>query len=78
MAQKTSASTRFNRARAQWLDKHGYISCTTAMSAATERLAKGEQEVALMFCDLSRELLQKSEVYVRSMVGECSQQPQAA
>ena len=78
MAQKTSASTRFNRARAQWLDKHGYISCTTAMAAATETLAKGEPEVALMFCGLSRELLQKSEVYVRNVFGESSRRPQAA
>jgi hypothetical protein len=78
MAQKTSAQSRFKSARAQWLDEHGYISCTTAMAAATERLAKGEPEVALMFCDLSRELLQKSEVYVRSVVGESSQRPQAA
>jgi hypothetical protein len=81
MAQKTSRSklahSRFERARAQRLDEHGYISCTTAMAAATETLAKGEAEVALMFCDLARELLGKSEVYVRRVVGE-SPQPQAA
>ena len=82
MAQKTSRSTlaahsRFERARAQRLDEHGYISCTTAMAAASETLAKGEADVALMFCDLARELLGKSEVYVRRVVGE-SPQPQAA
>jgi hypothetical protein len=83
MAQKTSRSktaahTRFERARAQRLDEHGYISCTTAMAAATETLAKGEPEVALMFCDLSRELLERSEVYVRRVIGARSPQPQAA
>jgi|HubBroStandDraft_6_1064221.scaffolds.fasta_scaffold4188852_1 hypothetical protein len=82
MAQKTSRSksaahSRFDRARAQRLDEHGYISCTTAMAAATETLAKGEAEVALMFCDLARELLGKSEAYIRHVVGE-GPQPQAA
>lgn len=82
MAQKTSRSklaarSRFELARAQRLEEQGYISCTTAMAAATETLAKGESEVALMFCDLARELLGKSEVYVRRVVGE-SPQPQAA
>jgi hypothetical protein len=78
MAQKTSAQSRFKSARAQWLEEHGYISCTTAMAAATETLAKGEAEVALMFCDLARELLGKSEVYVQQAVGESGQRPQAA
>ena len=78
MAQKTSVQSRFKSARAHWLEKHGYISCTTAMAAATETLAKGEAEVALMFCDLARELLGKSEVYVRQVVGESGQRPQAA
>ncbi len=82
MAQKTSrtklaAHSRFERLRAQRLEEHGYISCTTAMASASETLAKGEAEVALMFCDLARELLAKSEVYVRRVVGE-SPQPQAA
>jgi hypothetical protein len=82
MAQKTSRSklaahSRFERARAQRLDEHGYISCTTAMAAASETLAKGEADVALMFCDLARVLLGKSEVYVRRVVAE-SPQPQAA
>jgi hypothetical protein len=48
------------------------------MDVATEALAKGEPEVALMFCDLSRELLEQSEGYVQSMFGARSPQPQAA
>jgi hypothetical protein len=83
MAQRTSGSrlaahSRFERLREQHIEKHGYISCTTAMAAAAERLAKGEPEVALMFCDLSRQLLEQSEVYVRTVVGAGSPQPQAA
>ena len=83
MAQKTSRSklaphSRFERLRAQHIEEHGYISCTTAMAVAAERLAHDEAEVALMFCDLARDLLGKSELYVRSVVGEPSPQPQAA
>jgi hypothetical protein len=83
MVQKTSrpkvaAHSRFERLRAQQIKEHGYISCTTAMAVAAKRLAKGDPEIALMFCDLSRELLEKSEVYVRSVVGESNPQHQAA
>jgi hypothetical protein len=83
MAQRTSRSklaahSRFERLRAQHIEEHGYISCTTAMTVAAETLAKGEPEVALMFCDLSRELLEQSQVYVRSVVRARSPQPQAA
>ena len=47
MAQKTLRSklaphSRFERLRAQHIKEHGYISCTTAMAVAAERLAKGE------------------------------------
>jgi hypothetical protein len=83
MAQKTSRSklaahSRFERLRAQHIEEHGYISCTTAMAVATEALAKGEPEVAILFCDLSRELLEQSAGYVQSMFGARSPQPQAA
>lgn len=83
MAQKTSRSklaahSRFERARAQQLEERGYISCTTAMATATEMLDKGEPEVALMFCDLARDLLAKSEVYVRQVVILGNRQTQAA
>ena len=83
MAHKTSRSklaahSRFDRLRAQHIEEHGFISCTTAMRVASETLARGEAEVALMFCDLSRALLEKSETYVRSVVGTQSPQPQAA
>jgi hypothetical protein len=83
MAQTTSrskqaAQTRFERLRAEHIQEHGYISCTTAMSVAAKLLARREAEVALLFCDLARDLLTDSEVYVRSMVEERSPQPQAA
>ena len=82
MAQKTSRSkptahSRFERLRAQHIEKHGYISCTTAMTVAAEALAKGEPEVAILFCDLSRELLEQSQLYLRT-VGARSPQSQAA
>jgi hypothetical protein len=74
MAQKPSrtklaAHSLFDRARAQQLEERGYISCRTAMATATEMLDKGEPEVALMFCDLARELLGKSAAHVSQMVG---------
>ena len=83
MAQKTSRSkltahSRFERARTQQLEEHGYISCTTAMAAAKETLDKGQAEVALMFCDLARELLGKSEAYVRLVASPKNPQIQAA
>jgi hypothetical protein len=83
MAQKTSRSkpathSRFERLRAQQLEEHGYISCTTAMAVAAKILAQGEAEVALMFCDLAHDLLGKSEVYVSSVLGERNPQPHAA
>jgi hypothetical protein len=59
--------SRFERARAQQLDEHGYISCTTAMAAATETLDNKDAEVALMFCWLARDLLGKSEVLMRRL-----------
>ena len=73
MADKTSRSkpsghSRFKRARAQQLGEQGYISCTTALAAAAEKLDKKDPEVALMFCWLARDLLAKSEVYVRRSV----------
>jgi hypothetical protein len=72
MAHKTSrrklpVHSRFERARAQQLDEHGYISCTTAMAAATDTLEKKDAEVALMFCWLARDLLGKSEVCMRRL-----------
>ena len=66
---KLTGRSRFERARAQQLDEHGYISCTTAMAAAAETLEKKDAEVALLFCWLARDLLGKSEVYMRSLAG---------
>jgi hypothetical protein len=83
MAHKTSRSklaahSRFERLREQHIEEHGYISCTTAMRVASATLAKGEAEVALMFCDLSRALLEKNERYIRNVVGGKNPQPKAA
>jgi hypothetical protein len=58
---------RFERARSRQLDERGYISCTTAIAAATATLDKKDAEVALMFCWLARDLLGKSEVYMRAL-----------
>jgi hypothetical protein len=75
---KLAAHSLFDRTRAQQLEQRGYISCTTAMATATEMLNKGEPEVALMFCDLARELLGKSKAYVRQMVSMGNRQTQVA
>ena len=75
---KLAAHSRFRRARARQLEERGYISCTTAMATATKMLDKGEPEVALMFCDLARDLLGKSEAYVRQVVSLGNRRTQAA
>jgi len=64
---KLPGRSRFERACAQQLDAHGYISCTTAIAAATDTLARNDAEVALMFCWLARDLLRESEVYMRRL-----------
>jgi hypothetical protein len=83
MAQKTSRSkmaahSRFERLRAQHIEEHGYMSCTTAMVIATKLLAQREAEVALIFCGLARDLLAQSETYLRSAALLKTGQPQAA
>ena len=75
---KLAAYSQFERLRAQHIEEYGYISCTTAMRVASETLARGEAEIALMFCDLSRALLEESETYLRSAAGVKNSEPQAA